>query len=108
LLRDQFQDALRFANTVLHLEATDYLRAHCLHWIAIAMASLGYPSEAVESVFQNAIQLAPDEEQFCTNLELFKNGVSRVSGVPLQWEKTPPNRIQQFALQTSKPVCAAN
>jgi tetratricopeptide (TPR) repeat protein len=104
---DRFEEALQLASATLRMNASDHLRAYCLHWIAIAMASLGYPLALVRSVFENAIQLAPDEKQFQVNLELFDAAAQDSPRSHARWEKTPANRIQGFALREYQPVGVA-
>lgn len=96
LENQHFEEAIHLSKAALRSNSSHCLRAHCLQSMAIAMANLDYPPDAVRAVFQDAIQLAPDEVQFQKNLAHFENAVRTASAGLAQWERPPANRIRQL------------
>jgi len=97
LVRDRFEDCLRFANLALRLAGTNAVRADCLEWIAICQSMLGHPAETVRAAFHAAEQLAPTNQRIQANHKRFED--SRSSEAPVNWEQMDLETVQRFGLQ---------
>jgi tetratricopeptide (TPR) repeat protein len=107
LIHEQFEDVLVFANTALRFDVSSGVRAYCLHWIAIAMASLDYPAPAVRAAFQEAVNLAPDEALIRENLAHFDEAVRESEAGRPTWAQTPVSRIQTLLPPQYQPMGVA-
>jgi tetratricopeptide (TPR) repeat protein len=88
LLSDRFDLCLDICTRALRLPASSEVQANLLEWMAISQTSLGYPAEAVESVFQAARRLA----QIMRGLRGITEHFEKVSGHRRSGGRKAPSR----------------
>jgi hypothetical protein len=93
LSNNRFDVCLDICNRALRLPASNEVQANMLEWMAIGQASLGYPAQVVESVFQAAQGLAPDNDRIARNYRAFRESL-RPSDVG--WEKGSEQELRVF------------
>lgn len=84
LLNNRFDVCVDICNRALQMPAASEVQANLLEWMAISQASLRYPAQVVESVFQAARGLAPDNERIARNHQAFRESQSPSE---VGWEK---------------------
>jgi tetratricopeptide (TPR) repeat protein len=93
LLNDRFGVCLDICHRALRLPASSEVQANLLEWMAISQASLGYPAPAVESVFQAAQGLAPDNGRIARNYRAFRESLGPLD---IGWEKGSEQEVRIF------------
>ncbi len=93
LLNDRFAVCLDMCSRALRLPASSEVQANLLEWMAISQASLGYPAQAVESVFRAAQGLAPDNERIARNYRAFQESLRPPD---VGWEKGSEQEVRIF------------
>jgi tetratricopeptide (TPR) repeat protein len=93
LLRDRFAECLDLCNRALQCPASDEVQAHLLEWMAISQATLGYSAQAVDSAFQGALRLAPDNDRIARNYQAFRESLGPSE---IGWEKEDEQVVRAF------------
>lgn len=101
LLNDRFGVCLDLCNRGLPLPASNEVQADLLEWMAISQASLGYPAQAVESVFLAACGLAPDNKRIASNYLAFRESLRPMDIV---WEKGSEQEVRTLGERRLRPA----
>ena len=90
--RGQFSEAERLCNLALTKSLSNVVRAQVLGCLAVFQDCLGKPGAQVESLFRQAFDLDPGNENVATNYKLFMDTVT----------STPVNGTKRWNLD---PIC---
>ncbi len=101
LLNSRYGVCLDICNRALQLPASSEVQASLLEWMAISQASLGYPAQAVESVFQAAQRLAPSDAHIARNYQAFRESLSPGD---IGWEKRSEQDVRIFGERERRPA----
>lgn len=97
--RGQFSEAERLCNLALTKSLSNVVRAQVLGCLAVFQDCLGKPGAQIESLFRQAFDLDPGNENVATNYKLFMDTVT----------STPVNGTKRWSLDTiRKPIDTDN
>ncbi len=101
LVTGRFDECLRMCDRALDLPAEDEMRARLHGWRAIAKAELGFPTEMVRADFEEAVRLAPEDDEIRRNFEAFNRSGGQPGARPHDWATPRASTIQ--ALYRAEP-----
>ena len=101
LVTSRFEDCLKACDRALDLPAQVDLKARLHEWRAIARSELGFSEAMVRSDFEEAVRLAPEDDEIRRNFEAFNRSGGQPGARPHDWAMPRASAIQ--ALYRAEP-----
>ena len=82
--------------------APERIQSELYEFLAISLASLGYPPPLVQKTFENAIRVDPSNERAKENLQKYLTALAAKPQKPIAWDRPSDSSVRRSGLQQKR------
>jgi hypothetical protein len=94
LITGRFDECRKLCERLLDGPPLEGVRARLHEWRAISRSELGFPEAMVRSDFEEAVRLAPENDEIRHNFEAFNRSANQPGTRPHDWATPKASAIQ--------------